>query len=86
MPQGTLPAVGIANSVIDNVDGETRAILFVPDSVAQSIPSGPGVTDSGRLEPDSGTSVMDPEVVIRPSFPVPLSANQSLPSGPAAIP
>src|SRR5271170_7136515 len=40
----------------------------------------------GPLAGDSGNSLMTPLVVIRPILSVPVSVNQTLPSGPAVMP
>src|ERR1700692_2589256 len=60
---------------------------FSPESSPnQRLPSGPFAMPSGKLDDDgSGNSVITPDGVIRPIFPLRPSANQRLPSGPVTI-
>jgi hypothetical protein len=64
--------------------GVIRPILFLPNSVNHTLPSGPVVIPNvPPVEP--GNSVITPAVVIRPMLSV-LSVNQRFPSGPTVIP
>src|ERR1043166_7953149 len=81
MPEGLLPAVGIANSVIVPV-GVTRPSLLaaMSNSVNQIEPSGAAVMANGLLcGVGIGNSVMVPEGVMRPILLPSISVNQRSP-------
>lgn len=66
---------------------DTLAMLLPPDSVSQSLLSGPVVISQGKeLGVGTVNSVIDPAGVLRPILLLKMSANQRFPSGPAVIP
>src|ERR1700730_9448172 len=72
--------------------GVIRPMKVSPDSVNQTLPSGPDVIANGFLpvEPSAlfgrGNSVTTPDGVIRPIWSTFPSVNQRLPSGPVVMP
>jgi hypothetical protein len=82
MPNGVLAAVGMSNKVIAPAV-VTRPILLEA-VVNQRAPSEPAAMCAGV--PSAGNSMIAPDVVIRPIRLPSASANQSAPSGPAAMP
>src|SRR5258707_1344500 len=86
MPMGTLPPVGMGNSVTVPAGGIRPMVLLVV-SVNQRLPPGP-LAMLWAVAPavGMGNSLMVPVGVIRPMLFTPLSVNQRLPSGPLAMP
>src|SRR5437588_116521 len=78
---------GEAHQLIQAYAGRIAPILLPYRSVNHRLPSGPEAMPWATGNPlGIGYSVSAPCVVIRPTLPLPLSANQRLSSGPNVMP